>query len=133
MEESWISDSEEETLNLGETVGRQCCGGEVLSLEGSLGMGKTVFAKGVARGLEVPVEAVTSPSFTILREHEGRLRFVHVDLYRIEKPEETRQLGLEDVLFCENAVAVVEWGEKLKGFIGKPTHRIRFEDLGGSK
>jgi tRNA threonylcarbamoyladenosine biosynthesis protein TsaE len=137
MENEWISESEDDTMRAGEALARAFRGGEIVFLEGSLGMGKTVFAKGVARGLDIDEKEVTSPSFIVLREHRGRLRLFHIDLYRIDDPAEMERLGLEDFLGDEDAVAVVEWGEKLSASLLPPppasTVKVRIEDLGGSR
>jgi tRNA threonylcarbamoyladenosine biosynthesis protein TsaE len=128
-----VSKSEEETARLGETLARACRGGEVISLEGSLGMGKTVFAKGIARGLGIDEKEVTSPSFVLIREHKGRLLLFHIDLYRVDRVEEMKGIGLEECFGRADAVSVVEWGEKLIPLFGKPSCRVRFEDLGGRR
>ncbi len=95
-------------LRLGECLGSLLRGGEVFSLSGPLGVGKTTFVKGVARGLGVAA-LVTSPSFAIIHVHEGRLRLVHCDFYRLESPHELDNTGFEDYLGTENVV-MAEWG-----------------------
>jgi len=87
----------------------------VFLLKGDLGAGKTVFAKGLAAGLGIVASDVTSPSFTLVNVHEGRLRFYHVDLYRLEAGAH-QGLGLEEIFDDENAVTVIEWAERL-GFV----------------
>jgi tRNA threonylcarbamoyladenosine biosynthesis protein TsaE len=104
--------SPEETFALARSIGRQLGGGEIFLLSGELGAGKTVFAKGLAAGLGIDPADVTSPSFTLVNVHEGRLRFYHVDLYRLES-DRRLDLGLEEIFDDENAVTVVEWAERL--------------------
>lgn len=89
--------------------------GDVVLLAGDLGAGKTTFAQGLADGLGV-TEAVVSPTFTLAREYQGRLRMVHVDVYRLEHASEVLDLGLED-LAGDEGVTVVEWGDVAAGFV----------------
>jgi tRNA threonylcarbamoyladenosine biosynthesis protein TsaE len=111
----FITYSPEETFALARSIGEQLKGGEVFLLKGDLGAGKTVFAKGLAAGLGIVDADVTSPSFTLVNVHEGRLRFYHVDLYRLEAGAH-QGLGLEEIFDDENAVTVIEWAERL-GFV----------------
>jgi tRNA threonylcarbamoyladenosine biosynthesis protein TsaE len=105
------SRSPEETRAAGRALGAVLEPGDVVLLDGQLGAGKTVFAKGIAEGLDVD-ETVVSPTFTLAREYEGRHRLVHVDVYRLDHVQEFLDLGLED-LAGEDAVTVVEWGEAI--------------------
>ena len=107
-----ITHSPDETLALARSIGKQLKGGEVFLLKGELGAGKTVFAKGLAAGLGIDPADVTSPTFTLVNPHEGRLRFFHIDLYRIEAGA-LQGLGLEEIFDDEKAVTVIEWGERL--------------------
>jgi len=111
----FITHSPEETFTLARSIGEQLKGGEVFLLKGDLGAGKTVFAKGLAAGLGIVASDVTSPSFTLVNVHEGRLRFYHVDLYRLEAGAH-QGLGLEEIFDDETAVTVIEWAERL-GFV----------------
>ncbi len=106
--------NELETDALGFDLSRRLSVGVVVALSGPLGSGKTVFARGVARGLGVR-ERVVSPSFTLVCEYEGRLPFVHIDLYRTGSDEELELLGLDEILE-RPAVVVVEWAEKAGSF-----------------
>lgn len=108
----WRSESAEETRELGLKLARELEPDGVLLLAGELGAGKTVLAQGVATALGVEPREVQSPSFILVREHEGtRCRFVHVDLYRLQ-PGEVANLGLEEIL-AGPGVKVVEWSERL--------------------
>jgi len=104
--------SPEETLALGKQIGEQLKGGEIFLLRGDLGAGKTVFAKGIASGLGIDPADVTSPTFTLVNTHEGRLRLFHIDLYRLDAGEH-QGLGLGEIFEDENAVTVIEWAERL--------------------
>jgi tRNA threonylcarbamoyladenosine biosynthesis protein TsaE len=122
--------SEEETEELGRALARNLEGGELILLEGDLGLGKTVFARGVAAGLGVPPEDVNSPSFTLVQEYPGgRLPVFHVDLYRIDSVEEISTLGLDEIL-SSGAVTIVEWGEKLPDYYRLSAFIARFHDVG---
>ncbi|MCR4396391.1 MAG: tRNA (adenosine(37)-N6)-threonylcarbamoyltransferase complex ATPase subunit type 1 TsaE [Candidatus Saccharicenans sp.] len=104
--------SEEETFNLAERLARQLAGNELILISGELGAGKTVLVKGLASGLGVvEPEAVCSPSFTLVNIYRGQKDLIHVDLYRLENPEEIADLGLEDYL--GTGVVAVEWAERL--------------------
>jgi tRNA threonylcarbamoyladenosine biosynthesis protein TsaE len=105
--------SPEETLLVAEHLGSLLEPGDVIALMGELGSGKTLFAQGLARGLEVPDSfAVTSPTFTLVNEYPGRLPFYHLDLYRLNGPAQCVDLGLDELLYGEGAAAI-EWAERL--------------------
>lgn len=109
--------SAEETLQLGEKIGKLLVPGDIVLLFGDLGSGKTTLTQGIAAGLDVEKgEYVRSPTFTLINEYRGRLPVYHIDLYRIGSHEELEQLGLEE-LFFGRGVAIVEWADKL--FQGK--------------
>ncbi len=113
-----LTHCEAETEALGESLGARIGPGDVVALSGPLGAGKTVFARGLARGLGVE-DQIGSPTFTLVREYRGRLPVRHVDLYRLG-PEEVADLDWRD-LFFGPAVAIVEWAEKADPFL--PAHR----------
>ena len=110
-----VTRSTDETLELARAVGELLRPGDVISLVGDLGAGKTVFARGVARALGV-TELVVSPTFTIVREYEGRVPLVHVDVYRIDAVQELHDLGFEEVV-RDDAVTIVEWGDMIDGLL----------------
>jgi tRNA threonylcarbamoyladenosine biosynthesis protein TsaE len=114
--------SPEETQALGERLGRILAAGDVVSLVGELGAGKTCFVQGLARGLGVPADRrIASPTFTIVNEHFGRLKLYHVDLYRLEEERELREIGLADYLEG-GGVAIVEWFDRFPEY--RPPDRI---------
>jgi tRNA threonylcarbamoyladenosine biosynthesis protein TsaE len=128
--DSVFSLSEEETLELGRNLARGLKGGELILLEGDLGMGKTVFARGLAVGLGIPEDEVRSPSFTLVNEYEGgRCPLFHVDLYRLDDGDDLEGLGLEE-LTEGGGVVMVEWGEKLPPWYRRDAVAVRFLDLG---
>lgn len=112
--------SEEETGMLGEQLGHFLGPGDLLCLYGGLGAGKTCFARGVARGLDVE-GAVTSPTFTLINEHYGRLPLFHMDVYRLDSAAEMDDLGYEE-FFYDGGVTLVEWAEKIEGLL--PDERL---------
>ena len=118
-------------MELGRGLGRALKGGELLLLQGDLGYGKTVFVRGVAAALGVLPEEVSSPSYTLVHEYRGgRLPLFHIDLYRLDTPEEeVGALGIEDIL-AAGGVVLVEWGEKLPPFLRRGATTIRFHDVG---
>jgi tRNA threonylcarbamoyladenosine biosynthesis protein TsaE len=110
-----ISHSPRETEALGEQWGRTATAGLVLALSGDLGAGKTQLVRGLARGLGV-TSRVHSPTFTLVNEYGGgRLKLFHLDLYRLETPDQIHSAGIEDFL-NPDGVAVIEWAERLPGF-----------------
>lgn len=111
--------SEEETIELGFTVGKALKKGSVVSLRGSLGVGKTVFAKGVAQSLGIE-EAIVSPTFTLIQEYEGALPLYHMDLYRIDSEEEFELIGGEEYLFGDGII-LIEWSEKIQDLLPQET------------
>lgn len=109
---TYSTTSEEETILVGRTLGSLLEAGDVVGLEGTLGSGKTQFAKGVGLGLGVGEDTViTSPSFTLVNEYEGRIRFSHMDLYRLEHVDDILLAGLDDYLYGDG-VALVEWADR---------------------
>lgn len=110
----WQMQNAEETFALGQRVGAQLTGGEILLLDGPLGAGKTVFVKGMAAALGIDPEEVTSPSFTLVNPYAGRLPLFHLDLYRLDEgAAAAHAVDLEELLSDERAVVVIEWGERL--------------------
>ena len=109
-----ISHSPAETAALGEKFGRAAARGLVIALSGDLGAGKTQFVRGVARGLGI-AGRVHSPTFTLVNEYGGgRLKLFHLDLYRLETPEQILSAGIEEYL-QPDGVSVVEWAERMEG------------------
>ena len=110
----WQTHNAEETFNLGEQIGTQLVGGEILLLDGPLGAGKTVFVKGLASAIGIDPEEVTSPSFTLVNPYVGRLRLFHIDFYRLDEgATAAHAVDLEELLSDERAVIVIEWAERL--------------------
>jgi tRNA threonylcarbamoyladenosine biosynthesis protein TsaE len=106
--------SEHETLALGERIGRLLEQPQLILLQGDLGAGKTVLARGIARGLGVPERTpITSPTFTLMNHYTARLDLYHFDLYRLSDPDELIELGFDEFAHG-SGVALVEWPERLE-------------------
>ena len=118
--------SMEETRELGRQMGTAAGPGDVLTLSGDLGVGKTVFTKGFALGIGV-TEAVSSPTFTIVQEyHSGRLSLYHFDVYRIGDPEEMDEVGFDDYVYGDG-VSLIEWAELIEEILPEKRTRILIE------
>src|SRR5262245_20548901 len=126
----FMTGSAEETFELAYSIGEGITEPAIFLLDGDLGTGKTVFAKGLAAGLEIDPQDVNSPTYTIINQYEGRMRMYHVDLYRIEGAE-IDHLGLEEMLEEPDAVIVVEWAERLGEFKIPGACRVKINDQGG--
>ena len=117
MSGEWMSASPRETLELGRQLGERLTGGEILLISGPLGAGKTKFVKGVAAGLGVDPEEVTSPSFTLVNYYPARLALFHIDLYRLnEGASAAHAVDLDELLMDEKAVIVIEWAERMGAY-----------------
>ena len=120
------TNSPEETFDLAKRLGEQAVPGTVYTLTGDLGVGKTVFAQGLARGLGID-EAINSPTFTIVQVYdEGRLPFYHFDVYRIGDIEEMDEIGYEDY-FYGDGVCLVEWAELIEELLPKTRVELLIE------
>lgn len=129
----WTTSAPEETFEAGRRVGRALAGGEILLLSGTLGAGKTVFAKGLASGLGLDPAEVSSPSFTLVNRHgEGRLVLYHLDLYRLsEGHAAAHAVELDELLADERAVIVIEWAERMGRYpLPPPVWRVHIEGDG---
>ena len=120
------TNSPEETFALVQQLGEQAKAGQIYTLNGDLGVGKTVFTQGIARGLGI-TEAVSSPTFTIVQVYEeGRLPFYHFDVYRIGDIEEMEEIGYDDYFFG-NGVCMIEWAELIEELIPENSIHVTIE------
>ena len=124
--------TEEETLDLAIRIAKTLQFPATLALYGDLGAGKTVFARGIARGFGID-EAITSPTFTIIQEYpfaeKGSL--FHMDLYRLHDDEDALSFGIEDFLIQPDSVSLMEWPSRLTWLMPKNTIKIYFKHVGG--
>ena len=119
----WETHSPEETFSIGQQLGREAAPGQVYTLIGDLGVGKTVFTQGVAAGLGI-TGPVNSPTFTIMQIYEeGRLPFYHFDVYRIGDVEEMDEIGYEDY-FYGDGVCLIEWANLIREILPQHYYQI---------
>lgn len=116
--ETFLSRHETETEQAGEELARRLRAGDVVAYLGDLGAGKTAFTRGLARGLGFQGR-VTSPTFTIVNEYEGRIPLFHFDMYRLGGEEELFDIGWEDYL-SRGGICAVEWSERIAGALPRP-------------
>ncbi len=121
----FISKSREETESFACEYAKGLQRGDVVLLDGDMGAGKTVFAKGVAKGLGIQ-EEVTSPTYAYMNDYDGRL--FHYDCYRIETPEQAEQLGLADY-FDMGGVCLIEWAQNIAPLLPRTVKRVRIKKL----
>ncbi len=114
----FVTKSPDETVNIGRMVGERLVAGSVVTLWGEMGAGKTTITRGIAHGLGIPRQIpITSPTFTMINEYDGRLKLYHIDLYRISSVDELDTLPLREIIHGEDGVVVIEWPEKLKIYL----------------
>ena len=122
-----IAHSAEETERLGEKLAEQIRPGDVLTLIGEIGAGKTTFVRGLARGLGIPEGSVASPSFVLVRQYgSGRMPLYHADLFRLDNLPQAAGVGLEEY-YDTGGVTLIEWGNKVPGVLPEQFLEIRFE------
>jgi tRNA threonylcarbamoyladenosine biosynthesis protein TsaE len=108
---SVITASPEQTWEVGRLLGKLLDAGDTVCLYGDLGAGKTNFAYGIAKGLDVREQYITSPTFTFVNEYQGRVPLYHLDLYRLKGPDELENIGFDEYVGSDG-VAVIEWAER---------------------
>ena len=120
--------SEEETIELGRRIAATLPPRAVVLLIGNLGAGKTTLSKGIVAGLGVaPPEEVSSPTFTLIHEYGG-VRVYHVDLYRLDRPEDVATIGLDEIL-DRDAVVLIEWGERFPRLMPENRIEVRLDTI----
>lgn len=121
----FFSGSEEDTVGLGERLGRLLKAGDIICLNGELGTGKTHFVKGLAKGLDID-DTITSPTFAIVNEYKGRLKLYHFDVYRVNDPDEIEAIGFDEYIFS-SAVSIIEWSDYIEQLIPEEHIKINIE------
>ncbi|MBO5137199.1 MAG: tRNA (adenosine(37)-N6)-threonylcarbamoyltransferase complex ATPase subunit type 1 TsaE [Spirochaetaceae bacterium] len=116
----------EETIQLGKKIGEYLKPGTVIAMEGTLAAGKTTITKGIALALDVK-ETITSPTFTLISEYQGKMPLYHMDVYRLDSSEDFLNLGVEDMIYDGKGVAIIEWSEKIRSELPANTITIRLE------
>ena len=120
----FVLNSRAETESLGHAIGRTLRGGEALALIGALGAGKTAMVRGIAAGLGAPSDSVSSPTFVLVHEYQGRLPLMHIDLYRLRTDAEAESIGLSDY-FTSRAVAAIEWADRFPFLLPEDRLEVR--------
>ena len=122
-----IAKTPEECMNIGEKISSKLKPGDILSLEGELGAGKTTFVKGILKGLNYKYE-VTSPTFTLINEYETDVKVIHIDFYRENDTKRWEVIGLDEYLYSDSIV-ILEWGNLVKDLLPDYMISIFFEHL----
>ena len=115
----------EETIELGKKIGKLLQPGSIIAMEGTLAAGKTTITKGIAQALNID-ETITSPTFTLISEYEGKMPLYHMDVYRLDSAEDFINLGVEDLMYGKG-VSIIEWSEKIREELPKSTITLRLE------
>lgn len=121
----FISRCVEDTITFGVKLGRILKKGDIICLNGDLGTGKTHFVKGIARGLDIK-DTITSPTFSIVNEYDGRLKLYHFDVYRVNDPDEIEAIGFDEYIFSD-AVSIIEWSKYIETIIPEEHIDINIE------
>ncbi len=108
---TFTTSSAEETISLGYKIGKLLKKGDIIAMQGTLAAGKTTITKGIAQALEI-TETITSPTFCLISEYEGKMPLYHMDVYRLDGTEDFINLGTDDMLYGDG-VSIIEWSEKI--------------------
>jgi tRNA threonylcarbamoyladenosine biosynthesis protein TsaE len=127
-----ITKSEKETFELGKNFAKKLKGGEVIGLVGNLGAGKTVFTKGLGKGLKIK-EVISSPTFVLMKIYKTKNKniksLIHIDAYRLQSEKDLEIIGIAEYLNKKDNVIIIEWPEKIKKILPKKTRYIDFSYL----
>lgn len=115
----------DETIDLGRKIGRLLKKGDILAMQGTLAAGKTTITKGIAESLGV-TDTITSPTFCLISEYEGKMPLYHMDVYRLEGTDDFENLGTDDMLYGEG-ISIIEWSEKIMDALPKKTIILKLE------
>lgn len=116
---TFITHSPEETIELGEKIGKLLKKGDVIAMQGTLAAGKTTITKGIAKSLNID-DTITSPTFCLISEYYGKMPLYHMDVYRLEGGEDFVNLGTDDMIYGDG-VSIIEWSEKIMDELPKRT------------
>ncbi len=130
MRLTFHTSSANETIELGKKIGSLLTKGDIIALQGTLAAGKTTITKGIASSLGVKDE-ITSPTFCLISEYEGKLPLYHMDVYRLEGGDDFINLGVEDLIYG-NGVSLIEWSEKIMSELPKKTIILKLEPIEGT-
>ena len=130
MSLNFHTSSAEETIELGKKIGSLLQKGDIIAMQGTLAAGKTTITKGIAQSLGIKDE-ITSPTFCLISEYEGKMPLYHMDVYRLEGGEDFINLGVEDLMYG-NGVSLIEWSEKVMDELPKKTIILKIEPIEGT-
>lgn len=125
---TFVTHSAEETIQLGKKIGSMLQPGAIIAMEGNLAAGKTTITKGIAESLGIE-ETITSPTFTLISEYEGKMPLYHMDVYRLDSCEDFINLGVEDLMYGDG-VSIIEWSERVREELPKSIITLRLEVRG---
>lgn len=131
INQEFFTESPEQTINLAQKIGQQLQPNDIIAFTGTLAAGKTTFTKGLAIALNID-ESITSPTFTIISEYEGKYPLYHIDAYRLQSGEDFYNLGIDDILY-NNGITVIEWSENVLSEIPKSAIKISIEIVDNNK
>ena len=117
--------SADETIELGKKIGSKLKKGDIIAMQGTLAAGKTTITKGIAQALEIK-DTITSPTFCLISEYEGKMPLYHMDVYRLDGAEDFAGLGTEDMLYGDG-VSIIEWSEKIMSELPKKTIILKLQ------
>ena len=132
LKENIITKNEEECINVGLKFSSQISNGDTIVLEGELGSGKTTFVKGILKGLNYKYE-VTSPTFTLINEYVADKKIIHIDFYREKRPERWRLIGLDEYLYSNDCITIIEWGNLHLDLLPEDILIIKFSHMDENK
>jgi tRNA threonylcarbamoyladenosine biosynthesis protein TsaE len=131
---TFISNSPAATQSLGKKIGEKLTAGTVIALSGELGCGKTLLTRGICEGLGVPLRQVSSPTFVLVNEYQGRLPVYHLDLYRLGDIQDGFEIGIMDYFVrAEAGVMLIEWAEKMISLLPDDMLKVEYDILGVKK
>jgi tRNA threonylcarbamoyladenosine biosynthesis protein TsaE len=116
------TNSAEETIELGKRIGKKLQKGDVVAMQGTLAAGKTTITKGIAQALDIK-DVITSPTFCLISEYSGKMPLYHMDVYRLDGPEDFVNLGTDDMIYGDG-VSIIEWSEKILSELPEKTIRL---------
>ncbi|MCY6485658.1 tRNA (adenosine(37)-N6)-threonylcarbamoyltransferase complex ATPase subunit type 1 TsaE [Clostridium aestuarii] len=123
----FIVDSVEKTIDIGIQIGKKANKGDIICLIGDLGTGKTHITKGIAKGLNI-TDYITSPTFNIVNEYDGKHKLYHFDVYRVNDPDEIEAIGFDEYIFGDG-ISIIEWANYIEELIPPEHLRITIEKL----
>ena len=128
---TFTTSSAEETITLGEKIGRLLKKGDIIAMQGTLAAGKTTITKGIAKALGI-TDTITSPTFCLISEYQGKMPLYHMDVYRLDGTEDFINLGTDDMLYGDG-VSIIEWSEKIMDELPSNTIVLKITPLDDGK